>query len=64
MDSGNEEEDDVVESMTEKMNAFIKRRNLKREVEESAEIEQEHQRVKQFFYRQRKWEERSPYHMG
>jgi Plant transposon protein len=64
MDSGNEEEEDVVESMTEKMNAFIKRRNLKREVEEGAEIEQEHQKVKQFFYRQRKWEERPPYHMS
>jgi hypothetical protein len=49
MDSGNEEEEDVVESMTEKMNAFIKRRNLKREVEKSAEIEQEHQKVKQIF---------------
>jgi hypothetical protein len=28
MDSGNEEEEDVVESMTEKMNAFIKRHEV------------------------------------
>jgi hypothetical protein len=54
MDSENEEEEDVV----------VKRRNLKRQVEESAEIEQEHQKVKQFFYKQRKWEERPPYHMS
>ena len=64
MNSDEEELEDIVDSMSKNINAFIKRRKLNREAEEIEEVDDEYKPGKQIVYRPRKWEGRPPYEMS
>jgi hypothetical protein len=64
MDSDEEELEDIVESMSKNINAFIMRRKLNREAEDMEEVDEKYKPGMQIVFWPRKWEGRPPYEMS